>query len=91
MRDFVSYSSVGNERLYCIMKRIEDDSEVGGLCYTFYLEYLGGFVFIFKGRRVSKLRSEFVIMDSRIDSKVGGFFVVGSWILCSGVVVEWGF
>lgn len=69
MRDFVSYPSAGNERLHCTMKRTEDDPEVGGPCYTLYLEYLGGLVPILKGRRVSKLRPEFVIMDPRTDSK----------------------
>lgn len=72
MRDFVSYPSAGNERLHCTMKRTEDDPEVGGPCYTLYLEYLGGLVPILKGRRVSKLRPEFVIMDPRTDSKAGG-------------------
>ncbi|XP_064148861.1 tubby-related protein 4 isoform X2 [Loxodonta africana] len=69
MRDFVSYPSAGNERLHCTMRRTEDDPEVGGPCYTLYLEYLGGLVPILKGRRVSKLRPEFVIMDPRTDSK----------------------
>uniref|UniRef100_A0A5F9CG87 TUB like protein 4 n=1 Tax=Oryctolagus cuniculus TaxID=9986 RepID=A0A5F9CG87_RABIT len=69
MRDFVSYPSAGNERLHCTMKRTEDDPEVGGPCYTLYLEYLGGLVPILKGRRVSKLRPEFVIMDPRTDTK----------------------
>ncbi|XP_051711147.1 tubby-related protein 4 isoform X1 [Oryctolagus cuniculus] len=71
MRDFVSYPSAGNERLHCTMKRTEDDPEVGGPCYTLYLEYLGGLVPILKGRRVSKLRPEFVIMDPRTDTKSG--------------------
>ncbi|XP_053447552.1 tubby-related protein 4 isoform X2 [Nycticebus coucang] len=69
MRDFVSYPSAGSERLHCTMKRTEDDPEVGGPCYTLYLEYLGGLVPILKGRRISKLRPEFVIMDPRTDSK----------------------
>uniref|UniRef100_A0ABM5FZM9 Tubby-related protein 4 isoform X2 n=1 Tax=Pogona vitticeps TaxID=103695 RepID=A0ABM5FZM9_9SAUR len=69
MRDFVSYPTSGNERLHCTMKRTEDDPEVGGPCYTLYLEYLGGLVPILKGRRVSKLRPEFVIMDPKTDGK----------------------
>ncbi|KAI4878039.1 hypothetical protein NFI96_000412 [Prochilodus magdalenae] len=67
MRDFVSYPTSGNERLYCSMKRTEDDLEVGGPCYTLYLEYLGGLVPILKGRRISKLRPEFIIMDPKTD------------------------
>ncbi|XP_060687595.1 tubby-related protein 4-like isoform X1 [Hemiscyllium ocellatum] len=69
IRDFVSYPTAGNERLHCTMKRTEDDPEVGGPCYTLYLEYLGGLVPILKGRRISKLRPEFVIMDPKTDGK----------------------
>lgn len=60
------------------MKRTEDDPEVGGPCYTLYLEYLGGLVPILKGRRISKLRPEFVIMDPRTDSKSGRPFASGT-------------
>ncbi|KAM8834413.1 tubby-related protein 4 isoform 1-T1 [Synchiropus picturatus] len=69
IRDFVSYPTSGNERLHCTMKRAEDSPEAGGPCYTLYLEYLGGLVPILKGRRISKLRPEFVIMDPKSDSK----------------------
>uniref|UniRef100_A0AAY5KFC8 Tubby-related protein 4 n=1 Tax=Esox lucius TaxID=8010 RepID=A0AAY5KFC8_ESOLU len=69
MREFVSYPTAGNERLHCTMKRTEDNPEVGGPCYTLYLEYLGGLVPILKGRRISKLRPEFVIMDPKTDGK----------------------
>lgn len=71
MRDFVSYPNAGNERLHCTMKRTEDNPEVGSPCYTLYLEYLGGLVPILKGRRISKLRPEFVIMDPKTDGKTG--------------------
>lgn len=57
------------------MKRAEDSPEAGGPCYTLYLEYLGGLVPILKGRRISKLRPEFVIMDPKTDSKTGGFYI----------------
>ncbi|XP_024121339.1 tubby-related protein 4 [Oryzias melastigma] len=69
IRDFVSYPTTGNERLHCTMKRAEDSPEAGGPCYMLYLEYLGGLVPILKGRRISKLRPEFVIMDPKTDSK----------------------
>nr|XP_061798569.1 tubby-related protein 4-like [Nerophis lumbriciformis] len=69
IRDFVSYPTTGNERLHCTMKRAEDSPEAGGPCYTLYLEYLGGLVPILKGRRISKLRPEFVIMDPKTESK----------------------
>ncbi|MEQ2162098.1 hypothetical protein GOODEAATRI_016353 [Goodea atripinnis] len=71
IRDFVSYPTSGNERLHCTMKRAEDSPEAGGPCYTLYLEYLGGLVPVLKGRRISKLRPEFVIMDPKTDSKPG--------------------
>lgn len=32
-------------------------------CYTLYLEHLGGFLPILKGKKTSKLRPEFVIFD----------------------------
>ncbi|XP_028293273.1 tubby-related protein 4 [Gouania willdenowi] len=69
IRDFVSYPTSGNERLHCTMKRAEDSPEAGGPCYTLYLEYLGGLVPVLKGRRISKLRPEFVIMDPKTDGK----------------------
>ncbi|CAL8284752.1 unnamed protein product [Lota lota] len=69
IRDFVSYPTAGNERLHCTMKRAEDNPEAGGPCYTLYLEHLGGLVPILKGRRISKLRPEFVIMDPKMDGK----------------------
>uniref|UniRef100_A0A8C9TVZ4 Tubby-related protein 4 n=1 Tax=Scleropages formosus TaxID=113540 RepID=A0A8C9TVZ4_SCLFO len=69
MRDFVSYPTAGNERLHCTMKRTDDSSDEGGPCYTLYLEYLGGLVPILKGRRISKLRPEFVIVDPKENFK----------------------
>uniref|UniRef100_A0A8C7U896 Tubby-related protein 4 n=1 Tax=Oncorhynchus mykiss TaxID=8022 RepID=A0A8C7U896_ONCMY len=69
IRDFVSYPTAGNERLHCTMKRAEDNPGAGGPCYTLYLEHLGGLVPILKGRRISKLRPEFIIMDPKTDSK----------------------
>lgn len=85
MRDFVSYPTAGNERLHCTMKRTEDDPEVGGPCYTLYLEYLGGLVPILKGRRISKLRPEFVIMDPKTDGKAGRI----EFFLCIKMIWEY--
>ena len=76
IRDFVSYPTAGNERLHCTMKRAEDNPEAGGPCYTLFLEHLGGLVPILKGRRISKLRPEFVIMDPKTDGKAG---VASQW------------
>lgn len=90
MRDFVSYPTSGNERLHCTMKRTEDNPEVGGPCYTLYLEYLGGLVPILKGRRISKLRPEFVIMDPKTDGKAGGVIRVKFGPEChTGLVPHW--
>ena len=76
IRDFVSYPTAGNERLHCTMKRAEDNPDAGGPCYTLFLEHLGGLVPILKGRRISKLRPEFVIMDPKTDGKAG---VASQW------------
>lgn len=40
-----------------------------GTCYTLYLEYLGGLVPLLKGKRISKIRPEFVIFDPQVDGK----------------------
>ncbi|RXN18087.1 tubby-related 4-like protein [Labeo rohita] len=77
IRDFVSYPTAGNERLHCTMKRSEENPEAGGPCYTLYLEHLGGLVPILKGRRISKLRPEFVIMDPKMDGKADEVCVNG--------------
>lgn len=79
MRDFVSYPTSGNERLHCTMKRTEDNPDIGSPCYTLYLEYLGGLVPILKGRRISKLRPEFVIMDPKTDGKTGESELYSYW------------
>uniref|UniRef100_A0A8C2JK53 Tubby-related protein 4 n=1 Tax=Cyprinus carpio TaxID=7962 RepID=A0A8C2JK53_CYPCA len=77
IRDFVSYPTAGNERLHCTMKRSEENPEAGSPCYTLYLEHLGGLVPILKGRRISKLRPEFVIMDPKMDGKADEVCVNG--------------
>lgn len=73
MRDFVSRAArVG--RLHCTMLRRSGDGVGGvgggagggagqGVSYTLYLEHLGGLVPLLKGRRISKIRPEFVIFD----------------------------
>ena len=37
--------------------------EASGANYTIYLEHLGGFLPILKGKKTSKLKPEFVIFD----------------------------
>ena len=46
--------------------------------YTLYLEHLGGFLPILKGKRVSKIRPEFIIYDPQLPGKFmpGIFFSI---------------
>ncbi|XP_050392635.1 tubby-related protein 4 [Patella vulgata] len=64
LREFVSTTPPGNERLFCTMIRHGDETSGGH--YTLYLEYLGGLVPLLKGKRASKLRPDFVIYDPKI-------------------------
>ncbi|XP_070568218.1 tubby-related protein 4-like [Ptychodera flava] len=73
LKEFVSQSPPGNERLHCTMIRTGDDASSSSPCYTLFLEYLGGLVPLLKGKRISKLRPEFVIYDPTVTtSKTGG-------------------
>lgn len=69
LREFVSQPPPGNERLHCTMVRTEFDSRTGSPCFTLFLEFLGGLVPLLKGRRISKLRPEFVIYDPKTEPK----------------------
>lgn len=60
LRRFVSRPPPGASRLHCTMLRHAVEPMP---CYTLYLEYLGGLVPLLKGRRISKIRPEFVIFD----------------------------
>ncbi len=40
-----------------------------GAAYTLYLEHLGGFLPLLKGRKVSKIRPDFVIYDPSLSGK----------------------
>ncbi|XP_014471306.1 PREDICTED: tubby-related protein 4-like [Dinoponera quadriceps] len=60
LRRFVSRPPPGSSRLHCTMLRHAIEPMP---CYTLYLEYLGGLVPLLKGRRISKIRPEFVIFD----------------------------
>ena len=42
---------------------VRHGDEVTGSNYTIYLEHLGGFLPILKGKKTSKLKPEFVIFD----------------------------
>lgn len=64
LRDFVSRPPSCSTRLHCTMIRHDDDGkESSGICYTLYLEFMGGLVPLLKGKRTSKIRPEFVIFD----------------------------
>lgn len=62
LRDFAIRPHPENVRLYCTMVRHGGDENVGS-SYTLYLEHLGGFLPLLKGKKVSKLRPDFVIYD----------------------------
>ncbi|GIY02088.1 tubby-related protein 4 [Caerostris extrusa] len=63
LREFVSKPPSSDIRFHCTMIRHEDEDMNGSATYTMFLEYLGGLVPLLKGKRVSKLRPEFVIFD----------------------------
>ena len=67
LREFVSTTPPGSERLFCTMVR--HGEETSGGHYTLYLEYLGGLIPLLKGKRASKLRPDFVIFDPKIKAK----------------------
>ena len=46
-----------------ISRVIRHGDEATGTNYTIYLEHLGGFLPILKGKKTSKLKPEFVIFD----------------------------
>lgn len=67
LREFVSRPPAGT-RLHCTMIRHDEEQNAStGVCYTLYLEYLGGLVPLLKGKRTSKIRPEFVIFDPQND------------------------
>jgi hypothetical protein len=65
LREFVCRPPRNALRHYCTMIRHGD--ELTGTNYTIYLEHLGGFLPILKGKKTSKLRPEFVIFDPTKD------------------------
>ena len=67
LRDFVISPHPEGVRLHCTMIRHESADDVLGDTYTLYLEHLGGFLPILKGKKVSKIRPEFVIYDPTLN------------------------
>jgi hypothetical protein len=68
LRDFVIRPHPENVRMHCTMIRHEGDDALG-VTYTLYLEHLGGFLPLLKGKKVSKIRPEFVIYDPSLNGK----------------------
>lgn len=61
---FVFRPPANNLRLHCTLIRQGDVHNVNtDVTYTLYLEYMGGFVPILKGKRSSKIKPEFVIFN----------------------------
>ena len=52
-----------SESVVIIFCTIRHGDEATGSNYTIYLEHLGGFLPILKGKKTSKLKPEFVIFD----------------------------
>ncbi|XP_014237165.1 tubby-related protein 4 [Trichogramma pretiosum] len=69
LRRFVSRPPPLGGRLHCTMLRNAGEPPHS---YTLYVEYLGGLVPLLKGRRISKIRPEFVIFDPENGSSVNG-------------------
>ena len=46
-----------------------------GVTYTLYLEHLGGFLPLLKGKKVSKIRPEFVIYDPSLNGEKAIMFI----------------
>ncbi|XP_065581676.1 tubby-related protein 4-like isoform X2 [Artemia franciscana] len=73
LRAFSCRTPLSSTRLFCTMIRLEDgsgesqpdvDGDFGNAAtYILYCEFLGGLVPLLKGKRISKLRPEFVIFD----------------------------
>ena len=85
IRDFAIQPHPENVRLHCTMIRHEEVSAAGssasasaaaaadanfGVTYTLYLEHLGGFLPLLKGKKISKIRPEFVIYDPSLNGEM---------------------
>lgn len=73
LREFVCLPPPGNDRLYCTMVRSGSESGTGTPCFVLLLEFLGGLIPLLKGRRVSKLRPEFVIYNPQPPEREGNY------------------
>ncbi len=59
LQQFVCKAPVAGERLYCTMLRY--GSEASTVHYVLYLEHFGGLIPLLKGKRCSKIKTDFVI------------------------------
>ena len=64
---------VNNVDVFLIFFFIRHGDEATGSNYTIYLEHLGGFLPILKGKKTSKLKPEFVIFDPLKGENVRSF------------------
>jgi hypothetical protein len=65
-----------NKHLVCLadfslteINKCTSNSVSGSETYTLYLEHLGGFLPLLKGKKISKIRPEFVIYDPQSSGK----------------------
>lgn len=63
LRQFIAQPPEGSTRLHCTMIRNEEEYASSNVMYTLYLEYFGGLIPLLKGKRTSKIRPEFIIVD----------------------------
>ena len=66
---------VNNNNVFLIFFFIRHGDEATGSNYTIYLEHLGGFLPILKGKKTSKLKPEFVIFDPLKGENVRSFAI----------------
>ena len=74
MADFSCKAHPRSARLYCTMIK---HANVGGdskeedcaATYTLYLEHLGGYLPLLKGKKVSKIRPDFVVYEPELKGK----------------------
>lgn len=59
LQQFVCNAPAVSERLYCTMLRY--GSEASSVHYVLYLEHFGGLIPLLKGKRCSKIKTDFVI------------------------------
>ena len=67
--DFICKSHPRSARLYCTMVKHEGREDDCGPTYTLYLEHLGGYLPLIKGKKVSKIRPDFIVYEPELKGK----------------------